>query len=162
VSNSLKIIERVRLSTNTGTDYAVAKALGMSQSNLAGVIKGTRGLGPTAIFAAAKILRVDAQDLFYLVREDRAKSEAEKLHWRSLCAEGIRASFDIAGKTAAAFTIATTLILLLISSGISRTAEAVTVSHPMHYAPFRRRLRRWLAAARSRATLATGILANAA
>lgn len=143
MSNSLKIIDRVRTSTGTGTDYAVAKALGMSQTNLSKVIKGERGLGPTAIFAAAKILNVEAQDLFYLVREDRAKSEAERLHWRSLCSEAVRTFFDIAGKAAAALTLATALNL---TWGNHSNAVAAELSQSMHYAPRRRSARRWLKA----------------
>jgi len=78
VSNTLQIIERVRAVTARGTDYAVAKALGMPQSNLKKIIRGDRRLGPNAIFRAAELLKVDAKDLYKLVREDRTTSNTHR------------------------------------------------------------------------------------
>lgn len=111
MSNTLKLIERVRSTTHSGTDYAVAKALGMQQSYLIEINKGHRFPGQKAQMTMATILNVDLRDIVALINEDKAKSEAERLHWRSLCSEGVRALFDIAGKTAASFIAATTLIV---------------------------------------------------
>lgn len=81
--NTEAIIERVRARTDTGTNYAVSKALGMSQSNLARVLKGGSSLGNEACFRAAALLDMDPADVIAYVEEDRAPTPEKKEFWRT-------------------------------------------------------------------------------
>jgi len=110
MSNTLKLIERVRSTTETGTNYAVAKALGMNPSNFMRVLSGKNWPGPAAQLRMAELLRIDLRDIVALINEDKAKSEADRAYWRSVCTEGVRQAIDAAGKAAAAFIIGTGLI----------------------------------------------------
>lgn len=143
MSNTLKLIERVRSLTDTGTDYAVAKMLGMQQSYLIEVKKGRRFPGQKAQLRLADLLKIDLRDVMALINEDKAKSEAERLHWRSLCSEGVRAALTATG-TVAASLAATALIFI---GGIPARANADVADHAIHYA---NRLRRWITSLRTR------------
>lgn len=150
MSNTLKIIERVRETTGTGTDYAVSKVLGMSQSNLGRVLKGEGFLGDKAQRLAAKILGLSFDDVNALVNEDKAHSEADKAYWRSLCPEAVRAIIDAATKTAAACIVATALIS---SQGKAHAAVVLSsVANSTSYtlcASWIRRIARWFVRCRA-------------
>ena len=78
---TLNLIEQVRARTEKHTDYAVAKALGMSQSNLARVLCGKGTLGEKAAVRVSEILQRDLLDVLAMIREETAKTEAEKQFW---------------------------------------------------------------------------------
>lgn len=77
---SIALAEKVRERTNTGTDYAVAKALGISQSNLAKILEGKRGFGNEACFRAAEILGQDPKDIIAELELHRAGPD-KKQFW---------------------------------------------------------------------------------
>lgn len=77
---SIALAERIRATTETGTDYAVAKALGISQSNLKQVLEGKRGLGVEACFRAAEILGQDVKEIIAEIELHRAAPE-KKAFW---------------------------------------------------------------------------------
>jgi Phage related protein len=79
--NTLNLIEQVRRHVPKHTDYAVAKALEMNQSNLARVLVGKQGLGPKAVVRVAEILQRDLRDVLCLVEEDKAKTPKEREFW---------------------------------------------------------------------------------
>jgi hypothetical protein len=79
--NTLNLIEQVRRQVPRHTDYAVAKALEMNQSNLARVLVGKQGLGPKAVVRVAEILQRDLRDVLCLVEEDKAKTPKEREFW---------------------------------------------------------------------------------
>ncbi len=79
---SQKIVERVRATTETKTDYAVAKALGMPQHALTRVVRGQSNLGIEASFRAADLLRTDPAKLIAAVEQDRAPAE-KKAFWKA-------------------------------------------------------------------------------
>lgn len=137
MSNSLKIIARVRELVKNGTDYAVAKALGMNQSNLTRILHGKGHLGDKAQRKAAELLGLPFADINALVNEDKAQTEAERSYWRSLCAERIRAAIDAAGKIAAAVIIAAALTF---RSGDALAHLSYDCNKNIHYAQYRRRL----------------------
>lgn len=78
---TLNLIEQVRARTEKQTDYAVAKALEMSQSNLARVLCGKGTLGEKAAVRVSEILQRDLLDILAMIREETAKSESEKRFW---------------------------------------------------------------------------------
>lgn len=113
MSNTLKLIERVRSMTEAGTDYAVAKALGMTQSNLIEIKKGKRWPGPKSQIAMSDLLKIDLKDIVAFINEDKATSEAERSHWRSLCSPEARERLAAAiAATAASLTIVVILQLV--------------------------------------------------
>jgi transcriptional regulator with XRE-family HTH domain len=77
---SIALAEKVRERTQTKTDYAVAKALGISQSNLAKILEGKRGFGNEACFRAAEILGRDPKDIIAEVELHRAGPD-KKTFW---------------------------------------------------------------------------------
>jgi hypothetical protein len=72
--NTLNLIAQVRRRVPRETDYAVAKALEMSQSNLTRVLAGKSGLGPKAAIRVSEILQRDLRDVLVLIEEDKAKT----------------------------------------------------------------------------------------
>lgn len=130
MSNSLKIVERVRAITETGTDYAVAKALGMNQSNLGRVLKGTNFLGPRAQMEAARLLGIDLTAIAALVNEDKASTDAARSYWRSLCPARVREAINVAAETATALSVAAALIF---GPGIPEARAGQWVDHAIHY-----------------------------
>jgi transcriptional regulator with XRE-family HTH domain len=79
--NTLNLIEQVRRRVPRPTDYAVAKALEMSQSNLTRVLAGKSGLGVKAAVRISEVLQRDLRDVLCLVEEDKAKSAKEREFW---------------------------------------------------------------------------------
>ena len=151
MSNTLKLIERIRSTTETGTDYAVAKALGITQSNLIEIKKGKRWPGPKAQVRMSELLKIELKDIVAFIGEDKATSEAERLHWRSLCSESVRSWLDAATKTAACFILAT---LIFPGKNAEASVDKATVAsyESMYYAyqrsTWRKRLMRWFATLR--------------
>jgi hypothetical protein len=81
VDATIGLIERVRRTLPTRTNYAVAKALGMQQNQLARVLKGEFGLGIKAQVRMAEILNMPLMDVVALTEEDKAKRPEEKEFW---------------------------------------------------------------------------------
>jgi predicted transcriptional regulator len=81
MTRSAAIAEKVRLTTKTQTDYATAKALGISQSNLKQVLDGRRGLGTESCVRAADILRASLDHLLAEVEAERARTPEKKAFW---------------------------------------------------------------------------------
>jgi transcriptional regulator with XRE-family HTH domain len=79
--NTLNLIEQVRRRVPKHTDYAVAKALEMSQSNLTRVLCGKSGLGVKAAVRLSELLQRDLRDVLCLVEEDKAKTPREREFW---------------------------------------------------------------------------------
>jgi len=65
----------------TGTRYALAKALQMDQSNLTRAIKGTLNLGPKHAVLLAALLDLEAMDVIALTQADAARDAATKEFW---------------------------------------------------------------------------------
>lgn len=124
MSNTLKIVARVRERTETGTDYAVAKLLEIHPSNFRRVMAGRAYLGPVAIEKAAKLLGVDPYGLTVMVNEDRAKKAEEKAFWRALCPESVREA--LGGATTAALIFA----VFSHGSGTDLLAYASLLAYP--------------------------------
>lgn len=71
----------VKEKTRTGTNYAAAKALGISPSNFKEVLDGRRNLGVEALFRAAAILDREPRELLVEVQHDSAKTPEKKAFW---------------------------------------------------------------------------------
>lgn len=134
MSNTLKLIERIRSTTETGTDYAIAKALGMTQSNLIEIKKGKRWPSLKSQIRIAELLKIDLKDVVALINEDKAKTDTERAHWRALCAEAVHSKFAAA---VSGVIVAATLIW---PSGDAGASTSSVYEPGMPYA----RLRRWI------------------
>jgi hypothetical protein len=121
MSNStIRLIEAVRARTTTRSDYAVAKALGISTQRVCMYMKRQRGLDDDAtITRAANLIGEDPAALLAEFQAERANSPEAAGHWRRL-AELAR---QYGGSAA---------VLLL--------ALGVTVSPALHSAPPSQRL----------------------
>lgn len=78
---SIALVERIRKTTEKRTNYAVAKALRISQSNLKQVLDGKRNLGPEALARAADILRVPLDETLSPVMAATASTPEQKAFW---------------------------------------------------------------------------------
>lgn len=81
-SYSLEVIEAVRVRTKTKTNYAVSKALGITQSTLNKVLAGERNLGNKAALKASELLERDLKVMLIMLENDRARSDDERDYWR--------------------------------------------------------------------------------
>ena len=82
MTGQMQLLERVREQTETKTDYATAKALGITQSTLLDIKKGRQGLGNEACFRAAELLGEDAAHVIAAVEIDKAKTEQKREFWK--------------------------------------------------------------------------------
>lgn len=78
---SIALAERIRDTTKTRTDYAVAKALGVTQTNLKQILEGKRGFGTEACVRAAEILRVPVEQVLAEIELPRARTAEKKAFW---------------------------------------------------------------------------------
>ena len=106
--NTLSLIEQVRRHVPRHTDYAVAKALEMTQSDLARVLAGKAGLGNKAVVRLSEILQRDLRDVLVLVEEDKARTPKTREFWE-------RRSPRISA------TIATAILAVFAVIGVSGT-----------------------------------------
>jgi hypothetical protein len=104
MSNTLKLLERVREKTETRTDYAVCKALGIQLTQLKRWLANEGHPGNAAAFKIAEITGLDAKAVIALIEEDRAESKEARAYWRSVCPESVREA--LAGATTAALAFA--------------------------------------------------------
>lgn len=78
---SIVLAEKIRETTVTKTNYAVSKALGISQSNLTAVLSGERGLGVEACVRASEILSVPLEHVLAEIFAHSAKTPEKKAFW---------------------------------------------------------------------------------
>lgn len=126
---SALIAEKVRATTETRTDYATARALGISQSNLKQVLMGTRNLGTEACVRAAELLSQPLSEVLAEVELSKAQTPEKKAFWEKRLPR-ILPAVAIWGIAAG-----------VIDFTVVRSAEAASALHPIHYAQWRRRLR---------------------
>lgn len=79
--DSKHLLERVRVFTETKTDYAVAKALEMPQQHVIRIKNGTLTLGPRAIVRVAEITGEPLQLILAIVELEKARSPAAVRFW---------------------------------------------------------------------------------
>jgi hypothetical protein len=79
--NTYALLARLRRQLPTHTDYALSKALGLSQTTLKHVLAGKHGLGPKPVIRLAEQLRMDRGDVLVLIEEDKAKTPEDKEFW---------------------------------------------------------------------------------
>lgn len=122
MNRSVELVERIRLTTAKRSDYATAKALGLSQSNLREVLKGKRGLGTESIVRASEILNAPLDQLLAEVEADRARTPEKKAFWAQRCPRLLPA-----------------VMVCGLSAGV--THVTLVVRHLIHYAQYLRLLR---------------------
>lgn len=81
--DSKTLIERVRVFTERKTDYAVAKALEMTQTHLIRVKSGDMTLGPRAIVRVAEITGEPLSLILAIVEREKARSPAAVRFWEA-------------------------------------------------------------------------------
>lgn len=122
--------------TETGSDYAIAKLLGISRARISGYRTGKSLFDDEMCMKVAEVLGLDPLEVIAAMNAIRAKSQAQKSFWEKTYAR-------ITG-TAAAVTLA--LALSLGSSVPSPTYAAENLDNNTYYAKLRRRLRTLLSA----------------
>lgn len=79
------LIERVRKTTETHTDYAVAKALGISYQRVYGYSSGANELrDASTITRAAELIGDDPSAVLAEFQAETEKSEKARFYWRRL------------------------------------------------------------------------------
>ncbi len=81
MSETTKYLDRVRKLTDTGTDYAVAKLLGLSENSINQYRKGTRTFDDAAALRVARALAIEVAEVIAARNVDRAKTKEEKEEW---------------------------------------------------------------------------------
>lgn len=130
---SIVLVEKIRETTAKKTNYATAKALGISQSNLSQILLGERGLGVESCVRAAEILRVPVEHVIAEIFAHSAKTPEKRAFWEKRLPR-----------------VLPTLVIWASSVGVTLvTYEAMssaltTASHFIHYAQslFNRTVRR--------------------
>jgi len=78
---SLRYLDAVRKLTRTGTDYAVAKLLGVSEESIARYRKGQRVMDDYAALKIAQLLGVDPHVVIAAANFDREQDATRKGEW---------------------------------------------------------------------------------
>lgn len=129
MSNTLKLLERVRERTETKSNYAVYSALSVQAGVFKRWIEGTGYPGNAAAFKIAEILEMDAKAIIALIEEDKAESKEARAYWRSLCPESVREA--LAGATAAALIIGGVFAGFSPSPALAHVPADVSAIHIM-------------------------------
>jgi len=79
---SLEVVEAVRARCPTRTNYAVAKALGITQGQLNRVLRSDINLSNKAVLKASELLGRDLKVMLIMIEGDRARSDDEKEYWQ--------------------------------------------------------------------------------
>lgn len=79
---SALLAEKVRETTATRTDYATARALGVSQSYLKQVLLGHRNFGPEACVRAAELLKQPVTAVLAEIELSKATTPEKQAFWR--------------------------------------------------------------------------------
>lgn len=136
-TNTQKLLERVRGKVPKGTDYAIAKALEISQSYLSRLLDATSIPGPKVVTRISELLSMDHKTVTAYIEADRAereKNERDREFWRMriprlLPAVGFALTLALAG-------------IPRTGNGSAGVAMANSTTSPaMHYA---NQLRAWL------------------
>lgn len=123
---SAMLAEKVRATTETKTDYATARALGVSQSYLKQVLMGNRNLGPEACVRASELLRQPLSAVLAEIELSKATTPEKKAFWEKRLPRVLPA-VAIWG-LAAGVTYVTDWQSSVVRSGLT------TVSQLIHYA----------------------------
>jgi plasmid maintenance system antidote protein VapI len=85
MNSTHQLIERVRTTTDTRSDYAVAKALGITPQRISRYLRGLDEIhDDAAITRAAELIGDDPAALLAEFQAERAKSENARRAWRRL------------------------------------------------------------------------------
>lgn len=96
-------LDRVRKLTATGSDYAVAKLLGISEDAVNHYRKGTRHMDNYAALRIAEALALPLEELIASIELEREKAPEKRDRWRAhLKALGQRAAIVLLGAIMAA------------------------------------------------------------
>lgn len=88
---SIRYLEAVRARTVTKSDYAIAKALGLTPVAVGHYLHGRRVMDNYACLRVAEALGVPLQEVIAAAEYDREKNEAKRETWtRFLYGAGIR------------------------------------------------------------------------
>jgi hypothetical protein len=81
MSETLKLLDRVRRALPAKSNYAMAKALQTSQSDLNKVLAGKHGLSLKSLVRVAEITGIPLLDVISITQEEIAKTPANKAFW---------------------------------------------------------------------------------
>jgi hypothetical protein len=130
-----QLVESVREHVPNGTDYAIAKALGLSQSDMPDILAGRQLIGNAACYKLAAILDLDPAVVVAYVEAERAerKGDAERASWWQQQARQTAARLR---RGAAAVLVASASFIGLSAPTPSHATTAETASN-VYYVIFR-------------------------
>lgn len=91
--NTLQYLTACKTKLGIESDYALAKALGMTQSTISGYRAGRSRMDDDAALKVAAILGIDPLEPIAAANAERAKSPEMKAVWESLMKK-VQASFE--------------------------------------------------------------------
>lgn len=113
MKTTIEFLDAVKAKTGAPSDYAAAKLLGITRSQVSKYRTGQDYIGDKTAITIAKILNTDPGIIVSAVHAERAKDEAEKAVWKDI--------FERLGGLAAS-------ILLVFSFAMpSQDAQAVSI-----------------------------------
>ena len=81
MQQTLMLLERVRRTLPTKSNYALSKALGITQSDLNRTLAAKNGLSIKALVRVSEITQVPLIDVLAMTQEEIAKTPANKAFW---------------------------------------------------------------------------------
>jgi malate/lactate dehydrogenase len=129
---TLLLLDRVRRALPSKSNYALAKALGTSQSDLNRVMTGEHGLGLKSLVRIAEITEIPLIDVLAITQEEIAKTPGNKAFW------GQRS--PRASKTVAVTALAFAAFGLVVQDARAGLLEisSVAISPVIHYAKLKK------------------------
>ena len=82
--NSEKYMDKLRPLTGTGTMYAVAKLMGVSNEAVQGYVRGTRKLDSYACLRVAELLNLPLEQVIADIEATREKDPERRKAWQNL------------------------------------------------------------------------------
>lgn len=109
------VSEALKARGDSGSDYAVSKALGLSRQAISKIRSGLNGLGNDAGIKAAEVIGMDPLRILAILGAERSKTEVERSTWELLLKR--------LGGMAAAFVFAAVLLGGTLSPDIAHAYQ---------------------------------------
>lgn len=84
MQTSIDFVEALKTKTGAGSDYALAKTLGVTRQAVSNYRTGAKTFSDEIALKAASLLEIEPGIILAAVHAERAKTEAEKSAWKMM------------------------------------------------------------------------------
>jgi len=136
MSVTIELIDKLKESLGVSSDYAVAKALGITTQRMSNYRTGRNNFDNLMVFKVCDILQIDPGETLVRINAERSKRPAEKQAWEEILKK--------ITSTAAALVLVLQGLLGSPVDAIASQDQNVNRPNDVYYVKLRRRWWRWI------------------